>query len=369
MLYGSVADGKGYIIGNPYGGKVDFENGTISADTLVEAADARSVLRSSLELDEDTIYKTLLRNLLSDYNMDFKNTKADARLFLNSSTRLPVIITTDETEESSADNWNENQNGFTEIEILQLEADLGLNLQGEEVKASDIIDMYLAKQLAEYNRYKDITYNDLNKSTTEDLLPELTEEGTYRLSIYKMKNNASALSMSDTKFGDYIGIEANGWSNYYDVSYYYITIDKTAPICTEINYQEETGGILAKLKFNEDVKLSADDEFGTEKEITFIQNETKSLTYYDKAGNSITVPVTVNSIDDKLPMVASIRYSESEQTNNDVNVEVTFSEEVFYTWSSEETVADLAGLVERASEVILPVYFRVITVPSSRPAI
>ena len=103
--------------------------------------------------------------------------------------------------------------------------------------------------------------------------------------------------------------------------------------------------VKATLTFDENVVAGTendgytdtDDTYKTTKTVVFTQNETKSLAYYDEAGNYTIVPVTVNNIDNSAPMVKNISYSPAVMTNRDVTATVVFGENVRRTGDTDDS--------------------------------
>ena len=94
----------------------------------------------------------------------------------------------------------------------------------------------------------------------------------------------------------------------FDRNIYSFVIDKTAPIVSSCEVVNADHGKNVIIKFNEQVKQASETTYAYTKTINFTQDAETTLTFYDKAGNSVNVPVSINGLDISLRKVGILSF-------------------------------------------------------------
>ena len=328
-----------YLVGNPY-----FENDMVISDkdvlndsdiykelvfnlsdeeieevknnpiTTTKASDARTVLRLKqlgyYNNDGESKEETLLRKMLADYDMNYKIDDGDERYYLKTAARL--------------DN----------------------SLEGYITRQKEILEKI------EDKTYYDTSIVKINENIS--LFPEIYEDGKYKVVVTNLKTseiskevqskkpNKSEYDMSNSlEIMRYIinvsyyaleGLMKIGLGTFGIAQEYYFDIDTTAPICDSISYSETNPtnkDVNVTLKFTEPVSTAGEAEYSNEKILTYSNNTESSVTFYDRAGNSVTVPIRINNIDKSLPVLKDVY---AERVNEDdyakIVVTATFDKEI-----------------------------------------
>ncbi len=261
---------------------------TITNGSEIDSSDARMVLRAADGED------TALNRLLSDYNMDYNVSEADARVYLRAAVGLGA----------TADDEN----------VREVARKLGVTV--DELESTDtaagFVGGYLSTQLGIAQRKAgNVKYSNVRNSAVGTLLPTLTEEGTYKLTIGRKTNEDN--------------------SNYNVTEEYTIIIDRTAPQVTDTQYSTEevtNGNVSVNMTFSEPVGELITGPFSDHQTAEFAQNDTKTLVYYDQAGNPVMVPVSVDWINKDGPVLKKVTYNPTTVTNGDVTVKLEFVDKV-----------------------------------------
>ncbi len=316
ILY--TTESREYIIGNPStngdNDKINDNFDNYNEMKFLKSDDARLVLRAYGGMSEDgeknpqENKETLVIRMLADIDFDYKFTYEEVILYLRASANLEEDPLKDELKELC------NKLGIS-TEYSEGDVKTAKEFIAEQI--SGIIE--LKKKINNALYYSDTNNQVMKLNMNKNLLPEIVEEGEYKLVTRRLKNandggNIKLRDKNGSKTQDFILNHSENAEEYEFV------IDKTAPTVTGTSQNPNSDkwtnkNVTVTLTFDEDVKKSGDNEYSKSQDITITDNGTVNTTFYDKAGNSVNVPTTVTNID-RTPAVISARPSTMEDSKN-----------------------------------------------------
>jgi len=172
----------------------------------------------------------------------------------------------------------------------------------------------------------------IDKLTNKDVVVTLvTEDPDEYINI---TNNNGSNTYTFTENGEFTFEYVGGYGIPNSITAKVDWIDKTIPTA-KVEYDITSAtkeNVISTIKFDKKVKPLTEDAYLVEYEnnifkLRFEQNSNRIIDFVDEAGNKVTVTLNVDWIDKEIP-TANVKYNTTEATNEAVDVEIKFSEDV-----------------------------------------
>ena len=262
ILYGTTELEDGYLLGNPIKSSGEVYNGDVY--NYIYASDARAALRIASGLSND--------NVTNDLDTEVNST-------LNSAENKEATV--DQYISSWAQSSGEGGSSSQYQDYQKMLSDVNMDFEVTSEDARNILRISarlntLSIRASDFNEYRSKWATNRTMS-----LPQIVIDGEYAVIIEKVDGSR------ETK---------------------YFTIDSVRPSIIEDGISKDiegptNGNVIVTIKFDEPVKTAVDDEYSTEKRVIITDNGTIDITFYDRAGNWVNVPITIDNIDHINPEV------------------------------------------------------------------